>query len=331
MKTLITLIISLITLVNPVQNDPKAERVKILDKMFETLEQNIANPNWLKTDAYHAFKEKLYSEEALSMSEESFLDLFNRERHSLPFTHFQLLRRKNGNTSSSTTEESPVTWRAIDNQTAYMQVRTFSSDASTMVSAVQEIGVDTYDNLIIDLRSNTGGTLDAPVVLGRFLTDKPIDAGIYLTRRWYLEQDHSATPQDIAGFPYLKDFTYAGITKMFNEEAGFRMVIPGHDQPVFTGNVYVLVSNMTASACEPLIDLFKKEDIGTLVGSKSAGAMLSSHKFPLNESFVLTLPVADYLTASGERIDKVGVAPDIEVDPDDALEYVLENLITKSN
>lgn len=55
--------------------------------------------------------------------------------------------------------------------------------------------------------------------------------------------------------------------------------------------------------------------------------MLSGKFFPLSEELGLFLPAADYFTAHGKRIDKVGVHPDYEVEPAQALEYVLEKLI----
>jgi C-terminal processing protease CtpA/Prc len=39
------------------------------------------------------------------------------------------------------------------------------------------------------------------------------------------------------------------------------------------------------------------------------------------------LPIADFITAGGYRIDKVGVAPDVERKSSEALEHVLNVLI----
>ena len=114
---------------------------------------------------------------------------------------------------------------------------------------------------------------------------------------------------------------------MFQTQEAFRMVIPGHERPIFQGKVYVLVNHNTASACEPLIDLFQKFDIGTLVGERSAGAMLSGQTFPLNDDYDIFIPISDYQTAEGKAIDKVGIEPDVKVDSEDALTHVLEELI----
>ena len=208
-----------------------------------------------------------------------------------------------------------------------MKVRTFVTDAKPMVKAVNEIGIDTYDHLIIDLRDNGGGNLDAPVILGRFLTQESIDAGIYLTRKWFLEENRSANKEDIKEFPFLKDFTLKGISKMYATEKAFRMVLPPHSNPTFKGKVYVLVNSNTASACEPLIDLLQKKKIAAIVGPVSAGNMLTGQEFKIDEKYTAFIPIADYQTANGDRIDQVGVTPKHKVRSENTLNYVLTKLI----
>lgn len=38
---------------------------------------------------------------------------------------------------------------------------------------------------------------------------------------------------------------------------------------------------------------------------------MSGERFPVDEGWLLFAPVADYMTADGRRIDRVGVEPDI--------------------
>lgn len=330
MRTIITLFIAVFSL-SVLANNQVNERIQFLDKVFELLETNVANPAWLESEAYAGFKTKMYDRNTLQLSETDFYSTFQEERKALPFTHFYLLPRKNATSSidAPKKERQLLSWKEMNAHTAYLDVRSFSGGAEQMMKAIGEIGIDTYDNLIIDLRDNGGGTLDAPVILGQFLTNKPIDAGVYLTRKWFETEARSAEVEDINDFPFLQDFTYSGITKMFQENAAFRMVLPGHNRSVYQGNVYVLVNGNTASACEPLIHVLKQYEVGTLVGECSAGAMLSAYTFEVNENYDVFIPIADFQMADGARIDKVGVTPTIEVDQDNALEYVLSELIAK--
>jgi len=81
-----------------------------------------------------------------------------------------------------------------------------------------------------------------------------------------------------------------------------RLILPAHDDSIFEGRVVILT------------------DAGT------ASAMLSGESFPMDETFRLFLPVADYVTPDGVRLDRRGVAPDIEVPAEQALERALAEI-----
>lgn len=325
MKTIAIILLSFTTLVStPKTINP--ERKVVLDKMFELLEKNVANPNWLKTKTFQKFKSRMYSRKVMKLSDRDFLTYFKEQRHTLDFSHFDLYAQLT-DTKHKRKKESPMYWKPLNKKIAYMRVRTFVMDAKPMIKAITEIGIDKFDHLIIDLRDNGGGNLDAPVVLGRFLTQESIDAGIYLTRKWFLEENRSATQEDIKDFPFLKEFTLNEISKMYATEKAFRMVLPPHTNPIFQGKVYVLVNSNTASACEPLIDILQKKKIATIVGPVSAGNMLTGQEFKINEKYTAFIPIADYQTARGNRLDQVGVTPDHKVRSENTANYVLTKLI----
>ena len=254
-------------------------------------------------------------------------DLFNKEKQKLPFTHFNLISKNPQTPATNTGRKLPFSWKEIDERTAYLDIDQFSDDAAGMFQIVQQIKQKPYQNLVIDLRGNGGGTLDAAVVLGRYLTNNSIDAGIYLTRKWYLQNKELPTAAQIASIPYLTDMTYKGIQKMFEKEAAFRMVLPPHKDAIFKGQIYLLTDKGTGSACEPFVYELKKLPNATVVGEKTAGAMLSGARFAINDQYNLFLPIADFMTADGNRIDKVGVIPDVERKSSEALDYVLNVLI----
>ncbi len=93
----------------------------------------------------------------------------------------------------------------------------------------------------------------------------------------------------------------------------------------FKGKIFVLTSNVTASASEPFAYALQKEKIATIIGSKTAGAMVSMLYFYV-DNFDITIPILDYYTSDGKRLDKIGVSPDIACDPKDALNIALEKI-----
>lgn len=332
MKTLLTFLLATVLLFQSSNDNKKVERAEMLDKVFATLETEIANPKWLKRTSFKNFKNYLYSDKVLSINYREFRKAFDNERKKLSFTHFQIIKKTsntNDNSKASSKEDKlAVSWNAIDDKIAYLKIKTFSIPGTPVVKALQEIGIDQFKNLIIDLRDNEGGNLEGPIALGRFLTQKPIDAGYYLTRKWFDNHDSLPTKEDVQQMSFLRDFTNKGIRKALAEEEGFRMVIPGHNNTIFKGKVYVLINKWTASAGEPLINILKKEKIATLVGETSNGSMLSGKFFDINEYYRAFIPIADYYTKESVKIDKVGVKPDIKVNPLNSKEYVVE-LINK--
>lgn len=303
------------------------ERNAMMNKVFTTLETYIANPQWLAGKEYRKFKKLMLSKRKLRLPMNEYQDLFNKEKQKLPFTHFDLISKAPQASAVKPVKKSHFSWKELNEGTVYVDIDQFSDDAAGMFQIVRQIKQKPYQNLIIDLRGNGGGTLDAAVVLARYLTNNSIDAGIYLTRKWYLQNKELPTAAQIATIPYLTDMTYKGIQKMFEKEAAFRMVLPPHRDAIFKGQIYLLTDKGTGSACEPFVYELKKLPNATVVGERTAGAMLSGERFPINDQYNLFLPISDFVTADGYRIDKVGVAPDVERKSSEALEYVLSVLI----
>jgi carboxyl-terminal processing protease len=76
--------------------------------------------------------------------------------------------------------------------------------------------------------------------------------------------------------------------------------------------VVMLVNQGSRSGKEILAYGFKKYGIGTLVGTKTAGAVVGGRAFLLDDGNLLYLAVVDVLV-DGERLEGKGVIPDVEV------------------
>ena len=76
--------------------------------------------------------------------------------------------------------------------------------------------------------------------------------------------------------------------------------------------VVLLINEKTRSGKELVAYGFRKYGIGPVVGTRTAGAVTAGKLFVLSDGSVLYLAVADVLV-NGERLEGIGVAPDIEV------------------
>ena len=326
MKSIIysALFITLFSVQFAVANTTISQRKKQINKILSITSERICNPQFLTSTEWFVFKNAISAPEVYKMTDREFASHFNVMAQSLPFSHYYLAYTGKDKQVSSL-ERPPFALKEIDSTTVIIKLARWSASAEAMKVVIQTIQDKEYRNLIIDLRNNRGGTLDAAVVLGQFLTQQKIDAGTYITKNWFLENQEYPTIKDVQSFPYLTDFTYNGFGRMLNQPA-FRMVVPPHDRPIFSGKVLVLTNAFTASTNEPFVHIIKQQELGTIIGEPTNGAMLSGTYVKVSRKLKLFLPIADYITAEGNRLDRVGVQPDMLVDSKDALTAALKLL-----
>lgn len=82
----------------------------------------------------------------------------------------------------------------------------------------------------------------------------------------------------------------------------------------YTGRVVVLTSGGTGSAAELLAHVLRHHRRATLVGQKTAGAVMLSHYYNLPGGGRLQIPTEDYVGLDGQRLEGRGVTPDSLVD-----------------
>lgn len=106
---------------------------------------------------------------------------------------------------------------------------------------------------------------------------------------------------------------------------GTHSAVPGEDTALRQAKVYLLVSNKSASAAEHFALALKSSGRATLIGEATAGANHWGGGQPINDHFGVWLPVGrTYDIRTGADWEGGGVAPDIAVDPKQALVLALE-------
>jgi hypothetical protein len=169
--------------------------------------------------------------------------------------------------------------------------------------------------LIFDLRNHHGGGLDEQDAIFSYL---------FGTKTPLVKMAVSKQVYDAGGSPLE-----SGPTLVFAAE-GDKMVathsaIPGEDTPLRMAKVYLLVSNKTASAAEHFALALKSTGRATLIGEATAGANHFGGGQPINDHFGVWMPVGrTYDIKTGKDWEGAGIAPDIAVDPKQALVFALE-------
>jgi Peptidase family S41 len=210
--------------------------------------------------------------------------------------------------------------------TAYLKITSFDGSSKEIDSVFSIIAQKNYKNLIVDLRNNQGGTVEAGMAFANNIFIEPTIGGVFLTQKWFNKKETVPSLEEYNQFDNFSQSNYEQIISGIHNKQGLVLKVIPNKYP-FKGNLFVLINKSTASTCEPLIYELKKQKRAVLVGEKSAGAMLNGEKFKLYDNYFIYIPTADYYSSDGYRIEQNGVTPNIETKSEEALDKVLKELI----
>lgn len=100
------------------------------------------------------------------------------------------------------------------------------------------------------------------------------------------------------------------------------VVAKGTRERAFAGRLFVLVDAASASASELFARVMQLSERGTVIGDRSAGAVMVAGIFRLVAKhgenlipYATEVTVADFIMTDGGRLEKIGVEPDFQVLP----------------
>jgi carboxyl-terminal processing protease len=165
---------------------------------------------------------------------------------------------------------------------AYVRVSEFNdntaSEISRAVDELQEAQGGMLNGLLLDLRNNPGGVLDAAVDVA----DLFLDDGIIVTA-------NGRAPES-------------------------QFVRTAHHGDILDGStLVVLVNSGSASASEIVAGALQDHDRALIVGTSTFGKGLVQTVLPLSKGRAIKLTTSRYYTPSGDSIHEVGVTPDVLV------------------
>jgi len=179
-----------------------------------------------------------------------------------------------------------------DNNIAYIRVMQFNSDTTSQLDrAIKDLKKKNATGIILDLRSNPGGYLDAAIEMG----SEWVGDGIIVSERSTggEKRDHRSTGgHRLAGIPTV-----------------------------------VLVNGGSASASEIVAGALKDHKLATIIGEQTygKGSVQDFELFP--DGSALKITIAEWLTPNGQNINDQGIAPDVEVKEDYNNEEVGEDVM----
>ncbi len=177
-------------------------------------------------------------------------------------------------------------WLTVDNKKiAWVKMSKFSEDLFTkwneivnMINNEKKVLGNNYAGIILDLRNNPGGYLQASVVVASdFIKDGVI----------------------------VKQESTKGITQTYNVEKNRGNLL--------NDKLVVLINGGSASASEILAGALHDYKRASLVGVKTFGKGTVQQPEDFNDGSGLHLTIARWLLPSGKNIHKEGISPDIEI------------------
>ena len=189
-------------------------------------------------------------------------------------------------------ELEPVTYEVKDGKIGVITVNEFSRDVGADVFAawndIQREAGGRVNGLVLDLRSNPGGSLDEAIAL----SDLFLDEGRIVSQRGRAR----------------------GESMSFDAETVYRGQIAA-DVPLI-----VLIDAGSASASEIVAGALQDHRRALIMGERSFGKGSVQSLVPLGDDAALKLTTARYYTPSGHSVQEGGIKPDIRVpqlsDPD---------------
>ncbi len=178
-----------------------------------------------------------------------------------------------------TVENYTVYTDKLEGDITYIQVQGFDEKTfGEFKDAIDTAESDGTKGLVIDLRDNSGGLLDAVVDMCDYI----MNGGTIVTTK------------------DKNDIILSKYTASTEHYVDMPMV--------------VLVNGNSASASEIFAGAMKDTGMATLVGTTTFGKGIVQSVIPLEDGTAIKLTIAKYFTPNGNDIHQIGVEPDYEVE-----------------
>ena len=188
-------------------------------------------------------------------------------------------------------EVSHINSRMLENNIAYIQILDFDGGtASEFKENYETLKSQGATSLIIDIRDNGGGVVDEAIDLLEMICDK-------------------------------------GSTLLIeSDKNGNEIVTKSEEDPIIDIPLVVLVNENSASASEIFAGALKDYEKATIIGTTTYGKGVIQTLYKLSDGSGLKMTTAEYCTPKRNKINEVGVEPDITVElPEDIIELTEDN------
>ena len=185
-------------------------------------------------------------------------------------------------------------------------------DFANHVDAVFRERIPNVKRLVIDLRGNPGGGIGG-LHLMSYLTPLKVPVGYSLDRPTAERGYDKASLPKLDHIPKSKLEIPLLALKFFGKKSVL-LETTGLGSQSFHGRVVILVNEHTTGAAEMLVQFAQENGLGTVVGNRTPGRLVSRSAFKIGNDYRLVIPIGAYVSWKGNRIEGKGITPDVPVD-----------------
>lgn len=186
--------------------------------------------------------------------------------------------------------------KVLNNDVGYIVFNSFDEGCSEeFKKELEELKSKNIKSLIIDIRNNGGGLVDEALKIADFIVDK--DATLLIT----------------------------------TDKNGKEEIEKSENDPIINLPIVLLTNGSSASASEILAGALKDNEKATIVGETTYGKGVIQELLTLQDGSGLKITTNEYYTPKHNKINKIGIVPDVEVKLDENLEGTLEIEEDKDN
>ncbi len=179
-----------------------------------------------------------------------------------------------------TVEISDSASKILEGNIGYIVLSTFDTDCSKKIEKyMEEFQSKGINSVILDLRNNTGGVVEEAVKISELFIDK--------------------------GNTVLRSYNKTEKETIIKSSSGKYKDI----------NLVVLVNDYSASASEIVTAALKDNKAATIVGIRTYGKGVMQEIQPLFDG-AIKITIEEFKTPNGDKINKVGIKPDVEIEID---------------
>lgn len=183
----------------------------------------------------------------------------------------------------------PIESEVLENDIGYINISSFCEDCSSKFKEnYDKLKKKNIKSLVIDLRNNGGGIVDEALEILDSILDK--DSIMLITAN----------------------------------KKGEEKIEKAKKKPTIEVPIVVLVNENTASSSEIFAAALKENNKAKIIGTKTYGKGVIQESITLSDGSGIKITTEEYYTPNRNKINKIGITPDIEVDLEEKTKNITE-------